>query len=217
MHDLVLNDFGTLKIYQPKEGYHFSSEPFVLSKDLVFKTPKRIVDFGSGCGIIAVIVSLNNPKSTVYAIEKNKDLRKIIEKNIKLNGIKNVEVLPSTDALETNSIDYFITNPPYFKIGSYRPSKKFFEEKFETESLDKIIGYAKRILKNKGTIRLSFHPSRFMELIQTLKDTSFGIKTIQPVYGKLNKKASFIVVEASLSSPSHVEFNPPLILDNYTI
>ncbi len=217
MQNLVLNDFGDFKIYQPKEGYHFSFEPFVLSKDLVFKAPKRIVDFGSGCGIIAIIVSLNNPNSTVYAIEKNKDLREIIEKNIELNGIRNVKVLSSTDVLKTNSIDYFITNPPYFKIGSYRPSKKFFKEKFETEGLDKIIGYAKRILKNKGTLKVSFHSSRFMELIQVLKDNNFGMKTIQPVYGKLNKKASFVVVEASLSSPSHVEFNSPLILDNYTI
>ncbi len=213
MQDVVLNDFGSFKVYQPSKGYHFSFEPFVLSRDLKFKAPKRIIDFGSGCGIIAIILSLNNPNSAVYAIEKNKDLREIIEKNIELNGIRNVKVLSSTDVLETNSIDYFITNPPYFKLGSFRPSKNFFEEKFETESLDKIVGYARKILKNKGTIRLSFHPSRFMELIQVLKNNNFGIKTILPAYGKLNKKASFVVVEASLSSPSHVEFKPPVILN----
>ena len=217
MQDVVLNDFGSFRVYQPQKGYHFSFEPFVLSKNLIFKAPKKVVDFGSGCGIIAVIVSLNNPNATVYAIERNENLRKIIEENVKLNDIKNIKVLSSTDVLETNSVDYFITNPPYFKLGSYRPSKNFFEEKFETESLDSIIKHAKRILKNKGIIRLSFHPSRFTELIQTLKDNSFGIKTIQPAYGKLNKKASFVVIEASLSSPSHVEFKPPIILDSYTI
>ena len=217
MQDVVLNAFDNFKVYQPNKGYHFSFEPFVLSKNLVFKAPKKIVDFGSGCGIIAIIISLNNPNSTVYAIEKNEDLREIIEENIKLNGIENIKVLSSIDMLEINSIDYFITNPPYFRIGSYRPSKNFFEEKFESDSLDKIIRHAKRVLKNKGTVKLSFHPSRFIELIQVLNDNNFGIKIIQPVYGNIDKKASFIIVEANLSSISHVEFKPPVILNNYAI
>ncbi len=215
--ELLLHDFGHFKIYQPKDGYHFSYEPFILTMNLKSKSNKKIIDFGSGCGVIAVIVALQNPKSFVYAIEKYEKYIDIIKKNFRVNNIKNAKVLKQIDDIQINSIDYFITNPPYFTKDKFRPSKKYFNERFENEDLSQIILYAKRLLKNKGVLKLTFHPNRFIELVEILKINNFGIKTIQPAYGNVHKKASFVLVEARLASPSHVEFKPPVILDSYTI
>ncbi|AEA33950.1 tRNA1(Val) (adenine(37)-N6)-methyltransferase [Hippea maritima] len=214
--DLILTKFKGFEILQPRYGYHFSAEPFVLTQNLEFKIPKRIVDFGSGCGIISVIVALKNPNSFIYAIEKNSKYIDIIKKNFKINKINNAIVLRDDREIETNSIDYFISNPPYFMEGKFRLSKKYLNEKFESYGGEKqFILYAKRLLKSKGTLRFTFHSTRLIEIIDTLRFNKFGIKTIQPVYGNLNKKSPFVLVEAKFASPDYVEIKPPIVLSQF--
>ncbi len=209
---LVLNDFGYFKIYQPKYGYHFSSEPFVLTCDLEFSQPKVFVDFGSGCGIMAVILALKNPGSFVYAVERSEDYLEIIEKNFIMNGIKNAKAVKSEKDIPANSIDFFLSNPPYFVPERYRVSQKYKLEKFEIESIDSIVKMAKRVLVNKGVLRLSFHPTRMLELVEALKCNSFGLKSITAVHGSPKKSASFLVIEAKLASEDFVVFKPPVFL-----
>jgi len=213
--ELILNDFGYFKIYQPKSGYHFSSEPFVLTCDLKFAHSKVFVDFGSGCGIIAVILALKNPSSLVYAVEKNEDYLDIIEKNFTINNIKNAKVVKGGEDIPNNSTDIFLSNPPYFVSGRYRISQKYKLEKFEVEPVGSIVKVAKRVLKNKGILRVSFHPTRIFELFETLKLNSFGIKSVIAVHGNSQKSASFLIVEAKLASQDFVVFKPPIFLDDF--
>ncbi|WP_025270110.1 tRNA1(Val) (adenine(37)-N6)-methyltransferase [Hippea sp. KM1] len=210
--ELTLNRFKGFDIYQPKYGYRFSAEPFVLTNGLEFKTPKKVVDFGSGCGIIAIITALKNPDSFIYAIEKNPEYIKIIEKNLRINNISNVVVLEDAKSIPPNTIDYFISNPPYFKKGKFRPSVKYPNEKFETGGSNMFVAEARRLLKNKGTLRFTFHPSALVELVYTLNSNNFGLKAIQPVYGKLSKDSPFILIEAKLASKDYIEFKPPIVL-----
>ncbi|WP_022669968.1 tRNA1(Val) (adenine(37)-N6)-methyltransferase [Hippea alviniae] len=210
--ELELHQFSTFKIYQPKDGYRFAIEPFVLAYNLKGLKSKVFVDFGSGCGIVAVLLAKNNPESRIIAIEKNQNMIEVIKKNIQINGLCNVSVLEIEDVL-TNSVDFFISNPPYFKKGAYRISK-FIDEKFEEDGfLDFMIKSARRVLKNKGILKVSYHPTRFVELLEVLRKSGFGIKSILPVYGNDKSKASFLVVNAMLSGKDYVEFLPALFLN----
>ncbi len=215
MVDVVLNDFEYFKIYQPKSGYHFSSEPFVLTCNFELYKSKVFVDFGSGCGVIAVILALKNPHSFIYAIERNKDYLEIIDTNFKVNGIKNAKVVESEADIPTNSVDFFLSNPPYFVSERHRVSLKYKLEKFEAEPVGSLVGVAKRVLLNKGTFKVTFHPTRVLELIEALKLNNFGLKTVIPVYGNLRKDASFLVVESKLATHDFVVFKPPVFLDKF--
>ena len=213
--ELTLSDFGYFKVYQPKSGYHFSSEPFVLTCDLEFSHPKVFVDFGSGCGIIAVVLALKNPASFVYAVERCEDYLEVIEKNFIINGIKNAKAVKSERDVPTNSVDFFLSNPPYFITEKYRVSQRYRFEKFEVEPISSVVGIAKRVLVNKGVLRVSFHSTRILELVEALKFNSFGLKSITAVHGSPKKSASFLMVEAKLASHDFVIFKPPLFLDEF--
>ncbi len=213
--ELELHQFKTFKIYQPKDGYRFAAEPFVLTYSLKGFKSKVFVDFGSGCGIIAILLAKNNPESKIIAIEKNQKMIEVIKKNIQINGTSNISISKIED-ISTNSVDFFITNPPYFTKEAYRISK-FTEEKFEEDGfLNFMIRSARRVLKNKGILKVSYHPTRLIELLETLKDNKFGTKSILPVYGNDKSKASFLVIDAMLSGKDYVEFLSPLFLSRDT-
>ena len=213
--ELQLHVFNSFKIYQPKYGYHFSMEPFILTKDIGrYNNLKNIVDFGSGSGIISILLSkFLDKKTKIYAIESNKNMAEIIEKNIELNSLHNIEVLQNITEIDKNSVDLIISNPPYFN-SNYRPSKKFYSEKFEKEGFEHCLSSFKGIIKNKGILKISYHPTRMFEVMQKINNNGFGIKNICPVYGNRKNSASFVIIESKFGAKNYIECRKAIYLDN---
>ena len=212
--ELQLHVFNSFKIYQPKHGYHFSMEPFILAKDIErYSNLKNIIDFGSGSGIVSILLSrLLDKEAKIYAIESNKDMAEIIGKNIRLNSLHNIEVLQNIAAVDKNSIDLIISNPPYFN-SDYRPSKKFYSEKFEKEDFGYYLSAFKGIIKNKGILKISYHPTRMFEVMQKINNNGFGIKSVCPVYGNYKNNASFVIIESKFGAKNYIECRKAIYLD----
>ncbi len=216
--NLKLTILSIITLYQPSDGYRFSLEPFVIANSIKTKrkhgTGLNIVDFGSGSGIIALLVAKRFPSSKLYAVEKNSAFREIIAKNISLNRLENIEILNDTGSIKPNSIDIVLSNPPYFRSDSYRPSSRHFSEKFdESMGIDLLLSESRKILKNKGVLIISYHPTRLVELITKLKEYKFGTKSITPAYGSKKSQAQFIVVETQFAGKDHTIIKPPVDLE----
>ncbi len=78
-----------------------------------------VFDLCSGSGCIAVSVAKLFPKAKVYAVEKSADAIAYLKKNVKLNKVKNVEIISGDIAdkrlLQGISPDLILSNPPYIK------------------------------------------------------------------------------------------------------
>ena len=210
-----LTILNSLRIYQPKNGYRFSQEPFVLMKNMELKDGCVFLDYGSGCGIISVLAAKINGNCLVYSLESNKDMSQVIEQNRQLNNMNNIFVINKADKLEANSVDIVVSNPPYFLEGSYRKSRKFFNEKFESVSIDEMLMDVRRVLKNRGILKLSYHPTRLVELLCKLDFYGFGVKYITPVYGNRKKEASFLIVESKLGTKNHTIVRKAIYLEEF--
>lgn len=83
------------------------------------KTNPVVYDLCSGSGCIAISVAKFFPKANVYAVEKSSDACAYLEKNIKLNKVKNVELIQGDIAEFSISKyavpDLILSNPPYIK------------------------------------------------------------------------------------------------------
>lgn len=212
--DLELTVLNSLKIYQPRNGYRFSSEPFALTKEIDIKNNSVIADFGSGCGIISILLAHRCGNCNIIAVESSYFMREIIKKNLELNQICNVIIVKDLNEIHENSVDSVVSNPPYFVDDSYRKSEKFFNEKFETINIDDTLKKLRRIIKNKGLVRMSYHPARFLEVIGKLNDYGFGIKSITPVYGNKKRNASYIIIDSKSAAKNHPIFRKPIYLED---
>jgi tRNA (adenine57-N1/adenine58-N1)-methyltransferase len=62
-------------------------------------TDAKIVDAGSGSGFLAIFLAWYCPEGKVTTYEKREEFAKVVEKNIKKSGLKNIKV-KSKDILE---------------------------------------------------------------------------------------------------------------------
>ena len=88
--NLYSKDFlldGKIVYYQLKKGYRSGIEPIILASNAK-KKHNKILDMGSGCGSISLIVAYRNPESEVIGFEKNETHHKISILNHKENNLK---------------------------------------------------------------------------------------------------------------------------------
>ncbi len=213
--EIELCDFGSFKIYQPKNGYRFSFEPFYLANIESTKQYKVAIDIGSGCGIIAILLSKNTPIEKIFALENNQEYIELIKENIKLNQTTNIEVIDSIEKVPNAYLDLTISNPPYYTKTSYRLSRKYEYQKFEHMPLSELVKDIKPKMKRNALYRLTFHPTRLFELLNILDTNGFGIKTIQSIYGKKNKISKSCIVEAKYLAKTYITIKPPILLEDY--
>ena len=82
---------------------------------------KRIIfDLCTGSGCIGISAAVNNPECEVYLLDISSDALFYAEKNVLLNGVKNVTILKYDIALGYNSDilprpDVILSNPPYIE------------------------------------------------------------------------------------------------------
>ena len=77
--NLYSKDFlldGKIVYYQLKKGYRSGIEPIILASNAK-KKHNKILDMGSGCGSISLIVAYRNPEAEVIGFEKNETQHKI--------------------------------------------------------------------------------------------------------------------------------------------
>jgi release factor glutamine methyltransferase len=120
----------------------------VVSSCKGIKNPK-IVEIGTGSGIISIMLAKLLPKATIKAIDISKDALKVAKKNAKIHEVEDkIEFITSNllDNLKDKSFDMLVSNPPYIKnseslhVGlSYEPSLALFGGEEGSEILVKII------------------------------------------------------------------------------
>lgn len=83
------------------------------------KKSPAIIDLCSGSGCIAISLAKLLPEAQVYAVEKYDEAFGYLEKNINLNGVKNVTAIKGdlfdSTLLQNINADLIVSNPPYIR------------------------------------------------------------------------------------------------------
>ena len=205
-----------LKMIHIDGAYSFGIDSILLGNFAKMKKNKTLLDIGSGNGILAMMANdLYNLKK-VYAVEIQKTKTDILEINLKLNDIQNIEIinknLSDVDFRE-NSLDYIITNPPYYKINQNIKNKKeeFLISRQELYlNLDNIFNFANKTLKDKGKLFMIHKPERMVEIFT--KAGNIKPKRIQFVSSTFDTKPQFILIEFVKNAKDGIKIEDPIII-----
>ena len=146
---------GKIVYFQPKLGYRSGIEPIILASQANNKD-KTILDLGSGCGPISLILAHRFANAEIVGLENNTFHLELSQKSKIENKFSNIE-FKNEDVCKFNKdymsyFDLVLSNPPFF-----------FENQIIKSKNDSIIN-AKYISKEKSQ-------KWFKNLIHYIKDT----------------------------------------------
>ncbi|MBR3324492.1 MAG: tRNA1(Val) (adenine(37)-N6)-methyltransferase [Clostridia bacterium] len=214
--------FKNLKIIQDSSGFRFGIDSVLLSdfaRDIRFDS--KIVDLGTGTGIIGILLTGKVRPRKVIGVELQKEVAEMAVRSVKLNHLENVMEIINCDInelrLENNSFDAVVTNPPYKKLetGIVAKNNKQMISRFETSAnLDDWIKISSGLLNNKGSFYMVYRTDRMSELFCILKKYKLEVKKIRFVYSFLNKQSKMVLLKAVKYGGVFLKVESPLIIYN---
>lgn len=215
--DITLID-KNLKIYQLVDGFRFSVDPIILVDFFEGNKNGKILDIGSGCGIIPILLSYKKEMTNIYGVEIQKSSLEVFKKNVKENNLsENINVIEGdvADIKEGNSFDYIISNPPYMTIDgkkiSENENKKIARHEIFLD-LKKLVENAKRLLKPRGEFFLVHRSHRFLEICKVLEENNFSVKRVKFTFFDREKSSNLVLIQASKGRKHKLEIESPLFL-----
>ena len=198
---------GDLKIIQKRGGYRFSIDAILLANFVgVPKVDESIIDLGTGCGIIPILLAHRTKINRIVGVEIQKDMAEMASRSVGLNDLsKRITIIHENinnlkELFKAESFDIVLSNPPYRKVNSGRinPDYQKAIARHEIEcSLQDILAVARYLLKPKGKVYLVFPAVRLGDLMYNLRENMLEAKKLQIVYPNIKSQGKLVLVEAS--------------------
>lgn len=211
-----------LFIDQDKEGYRYSIDSFLLANFLRCASSDKIIDLGTGCGIIPLLLYKKYHDVTIYGIDIQEDFIKIAKENINKNSFLDQRINFIADDilnLKQRFVPEFftvaITNPPYYRLGTGRinPQKGKATARHElSANLGDFLNIAFYLLKNGGKFFIIFPVDRFIELCVALRDSKLEPKRIRFISSINNKPPHLVMIEAKKNASCGLKMDNTLYI-----
>lgn len=208
-----------IKMYQMIDGFRFSVDPIILVNFFDGNPKKKILDIGSGTGIIPILLAKRKNMLNITGIEIQEEVVKILKKNILENNLEDRIEIVNKDVKEyekSNTFDYIISNPPYMVLDGKKISesenKKISRHEIKL-NLEDLIKNAKRLLKPQGEFFMVHRSYRLPEIVLELEKNKFSLKKLQFIYFNREKNSNLILIQASKGKKNKLEIIQPLFLE----
>lgn len=212
-----------LKIIQNKKWFCFGMDAVLLANYCEFKKGSKVVDLGTGTGIIPLILYAKKNISLAIGVEIQPEVAEMASRSVQLNGlddsikILNIDLKEVTSYLEPNSFDAVVSNPPYkmTNSGIKNPNDQKAISRHEIMcTLEDVIKNASKLLKQYGKFYMIHRPDRLVDIMCLLRQYKLEPKRIRFVHPKANEKPNMVIIQASKNGNKELKFDTPLYVYN---
>ena len=215
--------FKGLKIIQNPKAFCFGMDAVLLSSFVELRPKDKVVDFGTGTGILPILLYGRYPNNTFHGFEIQSAMADMAKRSILLNQLENQIIIHQADLRNSPKIlgnisqDVIICNPPYGKAdGTIKNSEKTIalSKHEEGELLFDIIKSGQLLLKHLGRFYLVFPANRLFELVQVMKKEKIEPKRGRMVCSMASKAPYLVLMEGKKGAKPGFTWEKPLIVYN---
>lgn len=209
------------RIIQNPEKFCFGIDAVLLSGFVNVKSGAKVLDLGTGTGIIPILVEAKTKASHLTALELQEESVDMAKRSVKLNDLEDKISIVQGDIKEAShlfdgaSFDVITTNPPYMteNHGLVNPDMPKAIARHEIYcTLEDVVRESSKLLKVSGKFFMVHRPYRLVEIITTLEKYKLEPKRIRFVHPYKDKEPNMVLIEAVKGGKSHVTIEPPLIV-----
>lgn len=218
LDDLNRNGY---KIIQNKEKFCFGMDAVLLSGYAVVKQGERVLDLGTGTGIIPILLEAKTEGEHFTGLEIQDESADMARRSVCYNGLEKKIQIVNGDIKEASKIfggasfDVITSNPPYMndQHGLKNPDMTKAIARHEVLcTLEDLIRETAKILKPGGRFYLVHRPHRLTDIIYTMKQYRLEPKRMKMVHPFVEKEANMVLIEAVRGGKSMIKVEKPLIV-----
>ena len=223
MRSLTTDAFfdGRLHIKQGASGYRFSIDAIVLAHHTDMRAGERVLDLGTGCGIIPLILAYRYPDIHAYGVEIQEELADLAVSNVNANHMQNRITVLCRDMRDLKPhmiggpVDVIVCNPPYRKPNSGRlnpdPQRAVARHEIKVSLID-VLQTAQRMLRTAGRFITIYTAERIVELFSQMRLAGIEPKSMRSIHSQLNTEAKLILVDGIKGARPGTRLGSPLII-----
>jgi tRNA1Val (adenine37-N6)-methyltransferase len=229
--DITTDTFfnGRVSILQSTQGYRFSIDAILLAALPRPKPGDRIMDIGTGCGILSILLAYRNPDIQILGIELQDTLAKLAERNVTTNQMQNRITVFNHDIRNLKremiggAVDWIISNPPFrpAKSGRINPNAERAVARHEIHlKVHDLIHNAQKFLRTGGHFALIYPSERMVDLFYEMRAAGIEPKWIQSIHSRRGDVARLMLVKGRMRGNPGLKVAQPLTIydedGNYT-
>lgn len=179
----------------------------------------RICEFGTGCGVIAVILAARDAAATVTALDLQPEATALAARAVTHNGLDDRITVLTADwrdaPLESASFDAVVCNPPYFPAAlgkqSPDPSRRLARHEDSPLALEELCRAAARVLRHGGRFFLCHRPERLADLVTALRTAGLEPKRLRLVQHDATSAPYLLLCEARKGGKPGMTVEPTFV------
>jgi tRNA1Val (adenine37-N6)-methyltransferase len=212
---------GKIRVMQNRRGYRFSLDAVLLAYQAKPRAQAKVLDLGTGCGIISLIMASRRPDLKIYAVELQRELADLAATNVRQNRLQGrIDVLCTdmkllTQKMTAGPFDLIVSNPPYHKPGSGRinPDAQRAVARHEIKaSLADVLQTTRRMVRTAGRFVTVYAAERTTDILSQMRDEQIEPKMLRMIHSTRDAAARLILVEGMKGGRPGLKIAPPLIV-----
>ena len=218
LDELQRNGYG---IIQNPARFCFGMDAVLLSGFAKAKAGEKVLDLGTGTGIIPILMEAKTDAADFTALEIQEESADMARRSVAYNHLEDKikvvtgDIRDASNIFGASSFHVITTNPPYM-IGTHgenSPSTAKAIARHEVLcTLDDILRESAKMLMPGGRFYMVHRPFRMTEIICTLAKYKLETKRICMVHPFVSKEPNMLLIEAVKNGKPFVKFEPPIIV-----
>lgn len=223
MADLTGDTFfnGRIRVMQSRKGHRFSIDAVLLAHQVLTHAADTVLDLGTGCGIIPLILAWHRPGLRIYGAEIQEELAETALLNVRENDMAGQISILHTDMRTLKSgmipgpVNLVVCNPPYRKADSGRinpnPERAVARHEIKATLRDALVA-AGRILPVSGKFLTIYPAERLTDLLTEMRAARIEAKFVRMIHSGPKTGAKLILAEGARGGRPGVKIGPPLVI-----
>lgn len=213
-------EYKSLKIIQNPEGYCFTGDSVLLANLAKIAAGDKVVDLGTGSGVISLLIAKKYNPSKVFGIEIQERLANMAQRSVTLNELDNIVTIinkPMQGIVKEigTGFDVVVTNPPYDKVVDVERVGEIDICKSEVMvKCNEVIEGASKLLRYGGMFYMINKARRLIDVICTMRECNLEPKKIYFVQPKESKDIDTFIVEGKKGAKPSLVIPKPIIVYN---
>lgn len=208
-------------IIQNPEKFCFGMDAVLLSGFAKAKQGSRVLDLGTGTGIIPILMEAKTQAEHLTGLEIQEESADMARRSVAINGLEEKINIVIGDIKEAGQIfggasfDVVTCNPPYM-IGEHGitnlDAPKAIARHEILCTLEDVVSQAAKVLRPGGNFYMVHRPFRLSEIMVLLVKYKLEPKRMRFVHPFVDKEPNMVLIEANRGGKSRMTVEKPLIV-----